>query len=101
MFEPLDERSEASIRFHFDGVSIQARPGQSVAAALLASGIVALRTTPVSGVPRGPFCLMGACFECLVVVDGVANQQACMIQVRDGMHVATQTQAPEVPEHGG
>ena len=100
MFEHLDDLPEAFIRFQFDGTTIQARPGQSVAAALLASGIVAVRTTPVSGAPRAPFCFMGACFDCLVVVDGLPNQQACMIQVRDGMCVATQTEVPDVPEHG-
>jgi len=46
-----------------------------VAVTLLAAGIVATRTTPLSGNPRGPFCLMGAGFECFAVVDGRANVQ--------------------------
>ena len=46
-----------------------------------------VRTTPVSGAPRGPYCMMGACFECLVSVDGEPNQQACMVPARDGMRV--------------
>jgi succinate dehydrogenase/fumarate reductase-like Fe-S protein len=40
--------------------------------------------TPVSGAPRGPFCMMGACFDCLIEVGGV-TRQACMMQVSDGL----------------
>jgi hypothetical protein len=69
---------------------VAARAGDSVAVALLAAGIAATRTTPVTGAPRGPFCMMGACFECLAVVDGRANVQTCMISVRDGMRVEQQ-----------
>jgi hypothetical protein len=52
----------------FEGSAIPARAGDSVAVALLAAGILATWTTPLSGSPRGPFCLMGA--ECFAVVDG-------------------------------
>ena len=47
------------------------------------------RTTPVSGAPRAPYCLMGVCFECLVTIDGVGNRQGCMVAVRDGMRIET------------
>ena len=69
---------------------LQARPGDSVAVALLAAGIRSTRTTAASGAPRGPYCMMGACFECLAEVDGVANVQTCMTEVRDGMRVRMQ-----------
>ncbi len=52
---------------------VMARAGESVAAALLAAGVSTTRTTPVGGTPRSPFCLMGACFDCLMVIDGVPN----------------------------
>jgi predicted molibdopterin-dependent oxidoreductase YjgC len=74
----------------FDGKSIPARAGDSVAVALLAAGITATRTTPVSGTPRGPFCMMGACFDCLAVVDRRPNVQTCMTPVRDGMRIEHQ-----------
>jgi D-hydroxyproline dehydrogenase subunit gamma len=74
----------------FDSQPIPARAGDSVAVALLAAGIATTRTTPVSGAPRGPFCMMGACFDCLAVVDGRGNVQTCMTPVRDGMRVQTQ-----------
>jgi predicted molibdopterin-dependent oxidoreductase YjgC len=69
---------------------IQARPGDSVAVALLAAGVNTTRTTAMSGAPRGPYCMMGACFECLAEVDGVANVQTCMTEVRDGMRIRRQ-----------
>ena len=49
-------------------------------------GVAATRVSPVSGTPRGPFCMMGACFECVVSVDG-HTERACMTEVRDGMCV--------------
>jgi predicted molibdopterin-dependent oxidoreductase YjgC len=73
-----------------DGRPIEAHEGDTVAAALLAVGIIAFRTTPVSGSPRGPLCMMGVCFECLVTIDGTGSRQACMTPVRAGMVVETQ-----------
>jgi len=62
----------------WNGDEIPARSGESLAASLLAAGVTHFRDTALSGVPRGPLCLMGACFDCLVEVDGVANRQACL-----------------------
>jgi predicted molibdopterin-dependent oxidoreductase YjgC len=72
-----------------DGRDITAYTGESVAAALLAEGIVGVRRTP-GGAPRGVFCGMGVCFDCLAVVDGVPNTRTCMSWVRDGMDVRLQ-----------
>jgi predicted molibdopterin-dependent oxidoreductase YjgC len=72
-----------------DGRPVEAYEGETVATVLLAQGEIATRTT-VSGEPRGIFCGMGVCFDCLVVVDGVPNTRACMTWVRDGMQVARQ-----------
>ena len=73
-----------------DGIEVGAREGESVAAAVLAASDDATRTTPVSGTPRAPYCMMGVCFECLMEIDGIANRQACMVQVRPGMRIARQ-----------
>jgi predicted molibdopterin-dependent oxidoreductase YjgC len=77
----------------FQGTAIPARTGDSIAVALLAAGITTTRTTPASGAPRGPYCMMGACFECLAVVDGRTNVQTCMTPVREGMRVDRQNGA--------
>ncbi|QCY09495.1 (2Fe-2S)-binding protein [Pseudomonas sp. MPC6] len=74
----------------FDGRPLSVPEGVSLAAALLAGGVRSIRTTPVSGQPRAPYCLMGVCFECLVEIDGVPNCQACLVTVRAGMSVRSQ-----------
>jgi len=90
MFRRLhDERGEP-VEIEFDGKRIAASAGDTVAAAVLAASPGHTRTTPVSGAPRLPYCLMGACFECLMEIDGVPNRQACMTPVRDGMQVKRQ-----------
>jgi predicted molibdopterin-dependent oxidoreductase YjgC len=80
----------------FEGEELSAYRGDTVAAALLAGDHWQFRTTPVSGAPRGPFCMMGVCFECLVEIDGVANRQACMTEVRDGMRIKRQSGANDI-----
>ncbi len=83
------------VSFEFEGRTVVAREGDSVATALLASGILQSRTAAVSGSARAPFCLIGACFECLMEIDGQANRQACLAPVREGMTVARQTAVVE------
>ena len=72
-----------------DGRPFAARAGDTVAAALLAAGRATFRTTPVAGAPRGPYCLMGTCFDCLVTIDDVADRQACAVAVAPGMRIDT------------
>jgi predicted molibdopterin-dependent oxidoreductase YjgC len=72
-----------------DGRPVTAYEGETIAAVLLAEGEIAMRRT-VGGAPRGIFCGMGVCFDCLVVVDGIANTRACVTWVRDGMQIAHQ-----------
>ena len=79
-----------------DGQPFSARAGDTVAATLLSAGLADCRTTPVLGVARGPFCMMGVCFDCLVVIDGRPNQQGCMIAVREGMRIERQQGARDV-----
>ena len=86
MFRRLPER-ETTITIEVDGESVSAAPGDSVAAALFASGIASFGHAPVDDGPRGPWCAMGVCFECLVEIDGEPNRQACMTPVRQGLRV--------------
>ena len=90
MFKRLPDAPGATGKLTVDGRAIEAREGDSVAAALLAAGFPSCRTTPVSGAPRAPYCMMGVCFDCLVTVDGVGNRQGCLVTVAEGMAVAIQ-----------
>lgn len=89
MFRRLPD-SGGVIAFDFEGTTFEARAGDSVAAALFANGVLAFRTTPVSGAPRGPWCLIGNCHECLVEIDGEPNRQACLVEAHAGMRVRRQ-----------
>lgn len=86
---PNTRPAGAPVRLRFDGVEIEALSGETIAAALAASDIVAVRQTR-SGAPRGPFCGMGACFDCLVTVDGRPNQRACLTKVTAGMEISSE-----------
>lgn len=91
MFRRIDEDAAASGGvFSFEGETVAFREGDSVAAALLGAGHVRFRASPVDGTPRGPYCMMGVCFECLVEIDGNANRQACLTPARNGMVVSRQ-----------
>lgn len=85
------------VRFLFEGRELQAPEGTSLAAALLANGETAFRESPVGGGPRGPFCLMGVCFECLVEINGKPSKQACMTEVAEGMEVRRQRRPEGAP----
>ena len=71
-----------------DGTAVEAFEGESLGVALAASGRLALRHSPNAQTPRGMFCLMGVCQECVVEVNGVLSA-SCAIEVRDGMVVST------------
>ena len=89
MFKRLADDG-AAVALTIDGKPVSARSVDTVAAVLLAAGIDRCRTTPVTGAPRLPYCLMGVCFDCLVTIDGVGSRQACLVPVREGMKVETQ-----------
>ncbi len=72
-----------ALTISLDGREVTAYEGETVAAVLFAEGIVSTRTT-VTGEPRGVFCGMGVCFDCLVIVDGIPNTRACMTPVSRG-----------------
>jgi predicted molibdopterin-dependent oxidoreductase YjgC len=76
--------------FDFDHRPVPLRPGQSIGAALIAAGIRSWRTTRRESRPRGIFCGIGICFDCLVTVDGAPNQRACLVAAAPGMDVRSQ-----------
>jgi predicted molibdopterin-dependent oxidoreductase YjgC len=96
MFKRADDDARAPVEIFVDGVSVRARAGDTVSAALLASGLDARRATAVSGAPRLPYCMMGVCFDCLVTIDGVGNRQGCLVPVSPGMKIEVQKGKREI-----
>jgi predicted molibdopterin-dependent oxidoreductase YjgC len=96
MFRRLPDLPRPNVSFLIDGERAEGCQGESVAAALLVVGKLACRTTPMGGLPRGPFCMMGVCFDCLVTIDGVGNRQGCLVSLREGMDVRTQEGRREI-----
>ena len=74
-----------------DGEPIEAYSGETVAAAMLAAGRRTFRRTTLNSSPRGLFCVMGACFDCLLIINGELGVRSCMTTVEDGMVVSTGT----------
>lgn len=74
----------------FDGRELPMAPGQSIAAVLLAAGVKSWRTTRINGRPRGLFCGIGACFDCLVTVNGRTSVRACLTAAEPGDVITTQ-----------
>ena len=96
MFKRSEQDKRPSVQIFVDGTAVAAREGDSVSAALLASGRDVRRTTAVSGAPRLPYCMMGVCFDCLVTIDGVGNRQGCLLPVADGMRIEIQKGKREI-----
>ena len=92
MFRPIAKQPDRPIKIQFESQMIKASSDDTVAAALLRAGILQFRYATAQD-PRGPFCMMGTCFDCLVEIDGKPNRQACQTIVRNGMVVRRQ-QAP-------
>ncbi|WP_066909711.1 (2Fe-2S)-binding protein [Millisia brevis] len=82
----------------FDGVPVPVRAGQSVGAALTAAGIVAWRRTRRGGRPRGLFCGIGVCFDCLITIDGEPDQRACLAPARPGTALTSTSPSAEPRE---
>ncbi len=85
----LEDRARVVIRVN--GRAVEARAGDSVAAAMLAANLVCTRLTATLEAAGGPYCGIGACFDCLVTIDGVGNQRGCMVEVVHGMELETQS----------
>ena len=79
------------VQFSVDGHAHWAFEGETVAAALLAAGQRTLRSTARRGEPRGMYCGIGVCFDCVMTVDGRPNVRACQAPVRAGMRIESQT----------
>ena len=79
-----------TVTIYFDGTPIRARKGEPIAAALLSAVIASFRKTPKRHEPRGIFCAIGRCTDCMMIVNGKPNTRTCVTLVEDGMVVQTQ-----------
>jgi aerobic-type carbon monoxide dehydrogenase small subunit (CoxS/CutS family) len=80
----MPEPPATSFTITVDGEPVAAAPGQTIAAALIAAGRPSWRRTRVRDEPRGLFCGIGVCFDCLVTVNGVHSTRACLVTARAG-----------------
>ncbi len=99
MFRQLPNNDVEMLHIFLNGQSVQVQKGITVAAMALTHGLRYARTTPISQSMRAPFCMMGVCYDCLMVINGKANQRACATYVKEGMRVDTQQGVG--PELGG
>ena len=90
MFKQLAFDKSTAIHLIINNKTVEVAKGTTVAAAVLSHGLSYTRTTAVSGAKRAPFCMMGVCFECLMVINGQPNQRGCSTYVEDGMTVEIQ-----------
>ncbi|GAA4220652.1 putative molibdopterin-dependent oxidoreductase YjgC [Streptosporangium album] len=82
-------RPEPEFEIRVDGIPVPVIPGQTIGAALHGAGIRSWRTTRIGGRPRGLFCGIGVCFDCLVTVNGSPSLRACLTEARPGDRVST------------
>jgi predicted molibdopterin-dependent oxidoreductase YjgC len=85
-----DDTNSEFVNVILEGSSVAVPANVTVAAAVLAQGMEYTRTSPVSGEPRLPLCMMGVCYECLMIIDGKPNLRACQQLVSEGMTIQRQ-----------
>ena len=86
MFRELKEGSKKEVVFFFEGKKLSAFDGETLASALLRSGEIFFRESKTNNF-RGPYCMIGICFECLVDVDQMQSLQSCQVIVKSNMQV--------------
>ncbi|MEE1352644.1 MAG: (2Fe-2S)-binding protein [Acutalibacteraceae bacterium] len=78
------------VKFTYDGKEVEGYEGEPIAEALKANGVMIHRYTAKKHTPRGMFCAIGRCTDCVMVVDGEPNVRTCMTPLKEGMVVQTQ-----------
>ncbi|TDQ35448.1 (2Fe-2S)-binding protein [Aureibacillus halotolerans] len=97
----LSVQSCRSIEYIFNDQQLSGQDGDTIASALMASGIRQLRSHEESGEARGIYCNIGHCFECRVTVNGVKDKRACLTLLTEHMHISSQTKLPTPFKKGG
>jgi hypothetical protein len=95
MFRPLADPASATVTLSIDGTAVCAWPGETVASVLLRQP-ASWASRDATGVPRAPYCLAGACFECRATVDDQPGLRTCQVTVREGMRVAREHGLPVI-----
>lgn len=90
MFKQPRSAMGSMVTVEVEGRPLQVPAAATAAAAAMLAGLTSTRNSPVNGEPRAPYCMMGVCFECLLVIDGEPSQQGCMVTVREGMRIRRQ-----------
>ena len=101
MFRLRPDAERAAIAVTVEDRAVLVPAGASAAAAVLVAGFPSIRETPVQGRERAPYCMMGICFDCLAEIDGVPNQQSCMVEARPGMCIRRQIRARTIDPRAG
>ncbi len=97
MFKQINDSRAETVTVQLNGNEVRVVAGTTVAAVALTAGLSFTRTTPVSGARRAPFCMMGVCYDCLMIIDGQSGQRACMTYVKEGMRIECQQGAGLIP----
>lgn len=85
-----EQEKGKKVSFTFDGETVEGYEGEPIAAALKAAGVMVHRYTAREHKPRGIFCAIGRCTDCVMVVDGKPNIRTCVTPLKEGMDVKTQ-----------
>lgn len=93
MFRSLDRAAEPAVPVTVDGAPALAHAGETVLALLLRLNKLPLRATPRRSQPRGPYCAMGVCYDCLVEIDDLGLRPSCLLPVRPGMAIRRRLEA--------
>ncbi|WP_211659133.1 (2Fe-2S)-binding protein [Phytoactinopolyspora halophila] len=88
--DPIRPDPGTSIRISVDETEYPGRAGQTIAGVMLAAGLLSWRYSSGSGAPRGAFCGIGVCFDCLATVNGQRDVRTCQRRAVDGDVVVTQ-----------
>lgn len=93
-----DELRTETVTIEVDGKKIKAFKGEMIAACLMAYGIRKHRYTHRFHEPRGIYCGIGQCTDCVMEVNGIANVRTCITPVEEGMVIRTQNGIGTVKE---
>ena len=85
-----DQEEAVMVEITVDGKKMMAREGEMIAAVLMANGIKEHRHTHKNHEPRGIFCGIGQCTDCVMTVNGKPNVRTCITPVEAGMEIETQ-----------
>ena len=88
------------VKFQLDGKTMEGYEGEPIAAALKAEGVMVHRHTSKLDRPRGIFCAIGRCTDCVMIVDGRPNTRTCITPLREGMEIETQYGISAKPQNG-